>query len=64
MREAARAKFIARKLEDGSGWSVLVTLPNGLSRRVDGFKTEREAKSWIRRDSAAWLRRTEGGQHA
>jgi hypothetical protein len=64
MREAPHAKFVAREVDDGSGWSVLVTLPNGLSRRVDAFKTEQEAKSWIRRDSAAWLKRTEGGQHA
>ena len=58
--DSAKTKFTAVELQDRSGWSVHVELPRGLTRLVDGFKCEQQAKDWIKRDSAAWLERMEG----
>jgi hypothetical protein len=55
-------QFEARRVLDGT-WVVRVDLPRGLTRHVEDFKTEQEAKQWIKRDSAAWLKRFEGGRH-
>jgi hypothetical protein len=60
---AQRVTFEAFSIEDGSDrWGVLVTLGNGRTRNLHGFKSEQEANVWIKRDSVAWLKRAEGGQ--
>jgi hypothetical protein len=58
------ARFMAVQASDGTAWYVIVALPNGVTRRVDGFTTEQDAREWIRRDSSAWLKRIEGGKFA
>ena len=40
----------------GSGWCVRVVLPNGKELDLGGFDTEFEAREWIVRKSAAWLK--------
>jgi hypothetical protein len=60
--DSSETKFTAVGLQDHSGWIVRVELPRGLTRLVDGFKSEQQAKDWIKRDSAAWLKRVEGGK--
>jgi hypothetical protein len=48
----------------GSGWCVQVTLPSGINPKLGGFKTEEEAREWIARKSAEWLKQYEGGRYA
>lgn len=57
------ARFMAVEAS-ATAWHVIVTLPNGVTRRVDGFTTAQDAREWIRRDSSAWLKRIEGGKFA
>jgi hypothetical protein len=61
-KKVDREPFRAVQSSDGSNWYVTVTLPNGMSRRVDGFASEHGARDWIARDADAWLKRTEGGK--
>ena len=61
--EASQPAFVAFELMDRSGWGALVTLSRGRTRNIYGFKSKQEAEEWIRRDSVAWLERTEGGHH-
>ena len=37
-------------------WYVLVTLPDGKELRIGGFKTEANARDWIAKSSAAWIK--------
>ena len=37
-------------------WYVLVTLPDGKELRIGGFKTEADARAWIVKSSAAWIK--------
>jgi hypothetical protein len=37
-------------------WYVLVTLPDAKELRIGGFKTEANAREWIARSSAAWIK--------
>ena len=48
----------------GSGWFVLVTLPQEKQSKLGGFKSEDEAKTWIALKSAEWLKAYEGGKYA
>ncbi len=48
----------------GVGWYVRVTLPKGRQPQLGGFNTEAEAVSWIKRESADWLKGFEGGKYA
>jgi hypothetical protein len=64
-----KAEFEPVAMTTGKGWFVRVTLPrrgNGPhpEPRLGGFKTESEARIWIARKSAAWLREYEGGRYA
>jgi hypothetical protein len=59
-----KVEFEPVPMKIGSGWCVRVTLPYGASPQLGGFKTEEEAREWIRRKSAAWLREYESGRHA
>jgi hypothetical protein len=64
MQAIVPRRFKAVQTSDASSWYVLVALPRGLTRRVNGFETEQKAKDWIARDAAAWLKRTEGGKYS
>jgi len=57
-----KPQFTARRGLNGL-WFVHLQLPRGLSRRIDGFHSQQAANDWIKLDSAAWLKRMEGGQH-
>jgi len=59
-----KAKFEAIQLKDRSGWYVRLTLPDGRQPQIDGFKTQSEARKWIKVQSTAWLKMYEGGRYA
>lgn len=46
------------------GWYVRVTLPHGEQIQMNEFKTETEAKDWIAKKAAAWLKKYRGGRYA
>jgi hypothetical protein len=48
----------------GAAWFVRLKLPGGRQTRIDGFKSEVEAREWIRSRSAAWLKMYDGGKYA
>jgi hypothetical protein len=37
-------------------WYVRATLPDGKELRIGGFKTEANAREWIAKSSAAWIK--------
>jgi hypothetical protein len=37
-------------------WYVRVTLPDGKELRIGGFKKEVDARDWIAKSSAAWIK--------
>ena len=59
-----KAKFDAIQRTDRPGWYVRLTLPGGRQSRIDGFKTQAEARQWITAQSAAWLKIHESGRYA
>jgi hypothetical protein len=61
---ASDAVFKIVELKDGSGWCVRLTLPNKTAPEIGDFKTQAEAKRWIKAQSAAWLRMYNAGAHA
>ena len=60
----SKVKFEAVPMTVGSGWFVLVTLPQEKQSKLGGFKSEDEAKTWIALKSAEWLKAYEGGKYA
>jgi hypothetical protein len=54
-------KFHTKMVKDGR-WAVAVTTGYGPQSYVGDFATEEEAQRWIANDSAAWLKRFEGGK--
>jgi hypothetical protein len=59
----SKARFDTVETKDGQ-WSVRVTLPGGGRPQIDDFKTESEARRWIKAQSAVWLKMYEGGRYA
>jgi hypothetical protein len=59
----SKARFDIVETKDGQ-WHVRVTLPGGKQSQVDDFRTESEARRWIKAQSAAWLKMYEGGRYA
>ncbi len=52
-------------LEEKNGeWYLRLSLPGGRQTRIDGFKSEVEAREWIKTDLIAWIEKHEGGKHA
>jgi hypothetical protein len=51
------------EMKIGKGWYVLATPPKGTAAQLGGFKTEDEAREWIKRKSIAWLKEFEGGKY-
>jgi hypothetical protein len=58
-----KVRFEAAETKGGE-WYVRLTLPGGRQPQIDGFKTEAEARRWIKAQSAAWLKMYEGGKYA
>jgi hypothetical protein len=59
----SKARFDTVETKDGQ-WSVRVMLPGGGRSQIDDFRTESEARRWIKAQSAAWLKMHEGGKYA
>jgi hypothetical protein len=60
-----KAEFEAVEMTIAAGWFVRVMLPIGQQQpQLGGFKSEAEAKEWIERDSAEWLKGYESGKYA
>jgi hypothetical protein len=51
-----KVEFAPVEMKTGSGWSVRVLLPSGKEFNLGGFKTITDAKEWIARKSALWLK--------
>jgi hypothetical protein len=45
-----------RELKDGSGWYVYVNWGYLPAEQVGGFPSEDEARDWIKRSAAGWLK--------
>jgi hypothetical protein len=57
-------KAVFKPIETKEGeWYVRLSLPGGRQPIIDGFKSEAEAREWIKTDSLAWIERYEGGKH-
>lgn len=59
----SKARFDIVETKDGE-FHVRVTLPDGKQSQVDDFRTESEARRWIKAQSAAWLKMYERGKYA
>jgi len=44
-------------------WCVRLSLPGRRKPVIDGFKSETEAREWIKTDSMACIERYEGGRY-
>ncbi len=56
--EQSNPTFEPHKTEDGTGYYILVTWPDGRTERTGGlFKDETAALDWIRLGSRAWIAR-------
>ncbi len=58
-----KTRFDAIETKDGQ-WVVRLTLPGGGHPEIDGFRTQAEARRWIKGQSAVWLKMYEGGKYA
>ena len=58
-----KTRFDAVEAKDGQ-WLVRLTLPGGDQPEIDGFRTQAEARRWIKGQSAVWLKMYEGGKYA
>lgn len=59
----SKIRFDAVEAKDGQ-WLVRLTLPGGGQPEIDGFRTQAEARRWIKGQSAVWLKMYEGGKYA
>jgi hypothetical protein len=59
-----KVQFEPVPIRGASGRYVLIKLPNGQQPQLGNFRTETEAREWIEHESAAWLRKFEGGRYA
>jgi hypothetical protein len=50
-----KIEFLPPELKDRSGWYVQVVYRVAPPFQLGGFKTEEEAKDWVRHSSAQWL---------
>ena len=55
-----KIEFRPTELKDQSGWYVQVVYPAAPPFQLGGFKTEEEAKDWVRDNSSQWLAGQEG----
>jgi len=59
-----KLEFATAEMKGGKGWCVRATPPNGAPVLLGSFKTEEEAREWIKHKSLEWLKEFEGGRHA
>ncbi len=59
-----KIEFEAVEMMIGRGWYVLVKLPSGPQPQLGGFNSEAEARDWITRKSAVWLKEYQNGKYA
>ena len=59
----SKARFDIVETKDGQ-WSVRVTLPGDRQQQIDDFRTESEARRWIKAQSATWLKMYESRRQA
>ena len=45
-------------------WYVRLYLPGGRQPVIEGFKSQAEAREWIKTNSIAWIEKYEAGKHA
>ena len=50
-----KVEFHPTEFKDKSGWYVQVVLHVAPPLQLGGFKTEDEAKAWVKHNSASWL---------
>jgi hypothetical protein len=50
-----KIEFRPTEFRDQSGWYVQVVYPAAPPFQLGGFKTEEEAKDWVRDNSTQWL---------
>jgi plasmid replication initiation protein len=51
-----KVEFEPVETKASGAWHVQATLPSGKQMMLGGFDTEAEAREWIARKSAAWLK--------
>lgn len=51
-------------IEENGEWYLRLSLPGGRQSKIGGFKSEVEAKEWIKTDLIAWVEKNEGGKDA
>ena len=56
-----KIEFRPTELKDHSGWYVQAVFHNAPPLQLGGFKTEDEAKDWVKHNSAHWLNAREYG---
>jgi hypothetical protein len=56
-----KIEFVPTERRDQSGWYVQVVFHFAPPFQLGGFKTEQEAKDWIKQNSAQWLN-SHGGE--
>lgn len=52
--ETKQVTFLPQPLKDGSGFTVLITWPNGRTQKVGDFRTLEAAWRWIDTDANQW----------
>ena len=60
----SKVEFEPAEMKVGKGWYVRATAPKRIPLQLGGFKTEEEAREWIKRKSLEWLKEFEGGKYA
>lgn len=56
-----KTKFHTKMTKNGR-WTVAIMDAPGPQTHIGDFATEEEAQRWITKDSAAWLKKLEGGK--
>jgi hypothetical protein len=64
MMDIPKPQAFFEPIETKTGeWCVRLSLPGGREPVIDGFKSETEAREWIKTDSMAWIERYEAGRY-
>jgi hypothetical protein len=53
----AKVGFEVVEFQAGSGWYVRATLPHGKELQLGHFKTDIDAREWVKRRSSVWLKK-------
>jgi len=60
-KAVGKITFNPKPLKVGAQWHVVDTYPRGQEEHITGFKTEADAKDWLKNDSQAWLKKRSYG---